>query len=273
MDVHDFAKLWENDVADLAEMQKIWDLRADDFNDRSNDKEGNKRQTQIMSLLTSRGMLSDNAEILDIGCGPGKYALEFAKSAKQVTGIDISPKMLQHAKNNAAQQNRDNTVFELAAWEPLNLLDHGWIKKFDLVFASMCPAINCSDSLLKMCEASKGACFISGFVQRQDKLRDELHKVIYGNYPENRWRTNMYYALNILWLSGYFPEITYYDDEFEHIWPLEKTVAIYSHQLKKKNMPDSDLAKQVEEYLQTKADNGMIRERVQAKIAWVCWKV
>ena len=39
-------------------------------------------------------------EILDIGCGTGKHAYEFAQRGIQVTGIDLSEKMIQIARQN-----------------------------------------------------------------------------------------------------------------------------------------------------------------------------
>jgi len=41
-------------------------------------------------------------KILDVGCGSGRYCIEVAKAgAKEIVGIDISPKMLEIAKNLA----------------------------------------------------------------------------------------------------------------------------------------------------------------------------
>lgn len=260
-------------MADLGESQKLWDLRADDFNSRSDESEGGNRRRKIIEFLAARDMLRDQGEILDIGCGPGKYSLEFAARAKRVVGIDISPRMIQYARENAVRESRGNTHFELMAWESLRLEEQGWNKKFDLVFASMCPGISSNDALLKMCEASKGSCFMSGFAQRTDALRNELQRVVYGSPPEQQWGKNIYYAFNILWLAGYYPEIIYCDTEFEHLWPVEKAAEIYSHQLKRENRPDDALKSQIAAYLYKKAAAGMIREKVQAKIAWICWKV
>lgn len=40
----------------------------------------------------------DIRSVLDIGCGPGRYAREFLRLKKQVVGIDISANMLEMAK-------------------------------------------------------------------------------------------------------------------------------------------------------------------------------
>lgn len=273
MEIKYFMQNWQKEPLDLTETEKFWNLRADEFNNHPSNDENEKRLEETMRLLSSRNLVHEHAKILDIGCGPGKYALAFARSAKRVEGIDISPQMLQYAMENAAQAHCDNVFFKLAAWETVNLTEYGWNRKFDLVFASMCPAISSGESLLKMCLASKGYCFLSGFVQRKDELRDELYRAIYGKQPARRWGRNIYFAINVLLLSGYYPEVTYHDVEFEHRWPLERAVEIYSRQLQEKNMAKLDINKQIGDYLQNIAPDGIVKEKVRAKIARLYWNV
>lgn len=41
--------------------------------------------------------------ILDVGCGTGRHSIELAKRGYQITGIDLSESMLDHAKEKARQ--------------------------------------------------------------------------------------------------------------------------------------------------------------------------
>ncbi len=43
--------------------------------------------------------------ILDIACGEGTFAVAMAKKGLQVTGVDLSPQMLQFARKRAEQEN------------------------------------------------------------------------------------------------------------------------------------------------------------------------
>ncbi|CVK21057.1 class I SAM-dependent methyltransferase [Sporomusa sphaeroides] len=275
MNIDYFAEAWKKDLSELAATQEFWNMRADEFNQHGRSEDGNRSQ-QVIEFLADRNVLTANAEILDIGCGPGRYTLEFAKRAKQVTGLDISPNMLKHATENARQQAVANVRFELSPWETLTLKEHGWETKYDLVFASMCPGISSSDSLLKMCRASKGACFLSSFVEREDELRDRLYQAVYGQEPANRWGKTIYYAFNLLWLSGYYPEVTYHDNEFEHAWPLTKAVELYSHQLKhmhKATQTVEGIDEKITEYLDSLAVDGIVTEKVRSKTAWLYWRL
>ena len=276
MNSNEFEKLWNHDLAELADTQKFWDLRAQEFNDHGKEEEGSSRRKKLMEWLVARDLLPNHSEILDIGCGPGRYSLEFAKRSKQVVGIDISSKMIQYAKENAQAEQVKNASFEVLPWESLNLAEWNWNQKYDLVFASMCPGISSSESLHKMCQASKNACFLSSFVARKDELRDELCQNVFEDFPRKQWGQNIYYAINILWLSGYHPEITYRDVAFEQVWPLEKAVELYHIQLQrmiKTSTPIPDLKDKIATYLGNIANNGIVVEKVQSKIAWLYWKV
>ncbi|MEU5369006.1 methyltransferase domain-containing protein [Streptomyces sp. NPDC005951] len=44
-----------------------------------------------------------DAAVLDLGCGPGAYAIPLAASGAAVTGVDLSPALLERAKAGAAE--------------------------------------------------------------------------------------------------------------------------------------------------------------------------
>jgi SAM-dependent methyltransferase len=69
--------------------------------------------------------------ILDAGCGPGKYAEILIARGAQVTGFDISPKMVELAKQRNKQAGHF-FVHNLA--HPLNTLDNG---SFDIALCAL----------------------------------------------------------------------------------------------------------------------------------------
>ena len=64
--------------------------------------------------------------ILDIACGEGTFAVAMAKRGFQVTGVDLSPQMLQFARERAEEQNV-NVTFVLQDMRALS-----FEKSFDL---------------------------------------------------------------------------------------------------------------------------------------------
>src|SRR5262245_5758702 len=41
------------------------------------------------------------AKVLDVGCGTGPVAIAAARAGAKVTGVDLTPDLLEHAKENA----------------------------------------------------------------------------------------------------------------------------------------------------------------------------
>ena len=62
-----------------------------------------ERLAQIAWLWDKLG-LQPGARLLDVTCGPGLYAVEFAKRGCHVTGIDFSPASIRYAKELAGRE-------------------------------------------------------------------------------------------------------------------------------------------------------------------------
>ena len=55
--------------------------------------------------------ISGGAVMLDVGCGNGLHAMEMAKTAKEVCGIDFSEAFISYARNVAAERGMVNVHF------------------------------------------------------------------------------------------------------------------------------------------------------------------
>jgi SAM-dependent methyltransferase len=54
----------------------------------------------------------EGGSVLDVGCGPGRYAVPFARRGFAVTGVDITPFLLQKARANAEAENVEVELVE-----------------------------------------------------------------------------------------------------------------------------------------------------------------
>lgn len=61
--------------------------------------------------------LSPGKRLLDVGCGPGRHAIEFASRGIEVVGIDISRDFLAVARDKAAADDVAVSFFEMDARE------------------------------------------------------------------------------------------------------------------------------------------------------------
>ena len=87
--------------------EKFWDLissryAASPISDRS------AYETKIEII---KSYLSPEDVVLDIGCGTGTQCGDLAANVKQVTGIDISSKLLAIAEQRKAERKLDNIEF------------------------------------------------------------------------------------------------------------------------------------------------------------------
>lgn len=76
----------------------------------------------LQLLVDSAGTGADDT-VLDVACGPGLVAVAFARAARHVTGIDLTPAMLDSGRRLAAEQGVDNVTFQLGDVLPLPFAD------------------------------------------------------------------------------------------------------------------------------------------------------
>ena len=70
--------------------------------------------------------LQPGAELLDVPCGAGRLTLELAAEGYRMTGVDLSPEFLSHAR---AADGHGRVV-----WEERDMRDLPWLSRFDGAF-------------------------------------------------------------------------------------------------------------------------------------------
>ena len=92
----------ENNEKRLQESQQYWDVLASTFDD---EPDHGLREPQIRKTWTEflrTWIPHPSATVLDIGCGTGSLSILLAELGHKVTGIDLSPSMISHARAKAA---------------------------------------------------------------------------------------------------------------------------------------------------------------------------
>lgn len=93
-------RVYDDEIPEQAE--EAYDKIADWYSTRKRDSYEFK--IQFPAILNLLGDLCGK-RLIDIGCGPGTYSVEFARRKANVFGADISRKMLNKAKKNAKMTN------------------------------------------------------------------------------------------------------------------------------------------------------------------------
>jgi ubiquinone/menaquinone biosynthesis C-methylase UbiE len=82
-----------------------WNRRAASFDHQSGHGLVSEQQRQAWLNLLSRLAGQTPLRLLDVGCGTGFMALRFAELGHDVTGIDLSPQMIDRARRKAEEDS------------------------------------------------------------------------------------------------------------------------------------------------------------------------
>lgn len=263
---------WQKKQQDAIACNLFWDKKAKSYSEYKSKRD--EKINPVLELLKEKGILKKSSKVLDIGCGPGIHAIAMARECQEVVALDISQEMLQYLDKNIKREGLNNIKYYKLNWEKVNLSEYKWEKKFDLVFANMTPGIYNYSTFKKMLDASKGYCYLSGFIQREDQLWDALDKEIVGKVSFNReMGDKIYYAFNILWNLGYYPEIIYQEREWEEEGTLKEMIDLFKGKFQVTyDIQEKDI-KKIEEFLFSHEKDGKIIEKTRAKTATLIWKV
>ncbi|MFN6885854.1 class I SAM-dependent methyltransferase, partial [Proteus mirabilis] len=89
----------------LHDVTRYWNIRAESYSAANQQELLSEKQQKWRQLLLSHVKEGETLKVLDIGTGPGFFAILLALSGHQVTAIDATSGMLLEAKNNASQHN------------------------------------------------------------------------------------------------------------------------------------------------------------------------
>lgn len=101
--------------------------------------------------------------LLDIAGGSGRYLSVFQDHVKRYTLADISPKMLELAREKRKSEYVDFLRISQEALIQTN-------KKFQVVFSAMNPALNHPEKIKELCQLSQKWCLIFRLVKDEDSL-------------------------------------------------------------------------------------------------------
>ncbi|MCC3867099.1 class I SAM-dependent methyltransferase [Terrisporobacter mayombei] len=268
MDINEIKLKWRLKDQDKEANINLWDEKADHFGNYTIPTMENDK---FIKLLKYENLINDDFKVLDVGCGGGKYTLALSRECRHIYGMDLSPKMIDYANENKRKFNINNAYFICEDWHELNMKKSNLYKKFDLVFASMTPAIQSASTLEKMNEASKKYCVLRSNIKRKESVYDKLGKIF--NILDNEQNLNFLYTLNMLFLQGYMPKINYEEKRWLYKEPLEKACRTYIKRIKIIRRINEDEEKKIIQILKDISHNGYIEEEINSTIATLIWSV
>jgi SAM-dependent methyltransferase len=231
-------------------------------------KEGPERK--IVHTLLQEQVVFPGATALDLGCGPGKYALLLAEAGVRVTALDLSPTMVDVLRRRAAAGGIGSPA--------LNIVQKDWEefrprKRFHLVLAAGFPQALSPSGIGRMESLSRRRCaLILGTGEDPFPFRRLLWERIMGpNFPQGK--AGLYCLIFYLWSSGRTPHISPFQQEVILSLPVDGAVFFYREYFGifgKTGKKTEDLIREV---LSPFAKRGRIRCRGKRETVLIWWEI
>jgi SAM-dependent methyltransferase len=84
------------------------------------------RNEDALNRIVKMAQAGPGDTVLDVACGPGLLACAFARVARHVTGIDLTPAMLEQARALQHRQGLENLTWQEGDVLPLPFADHSF---------------------------------------------------------------------------------------------------------------------------------------------------
>lgn len=212
-----FAAMQESQPKDRPDHSaKKWDQRAEAWEKERREKQkGDARVRSAVAYLEEQGLLQPDFHVADVGCGPGRFAVAFARRVRWVTGFDLSPRMIHYGLEYARREGVANLTLQALDFQTLEVEAAGLRRAFDLVFSSLTPAVHGQAGLEKMMDMSRAYCCNITHLYHRNSICRQLQEELFGIPPVSPWGGRWFYSLfNLLLLRGYLPQ-TSYDRQLE----------------------------------------------------------
>lgn len=248
----------------------FWDNRAGQFAKKPAVREED-RLAGVLELIGQTGLEIDGAIVLDIGAGTGALAIPLAGLGAKVTALDFSAEMLKHLLERADEANVgiERTVF--LSWDEVDLDAEGFRKNFDLVIASMTPAVQSPETFGLMLDAAKGVCYYSGWVDRRwDPAYHELYRMLFGE--EFRQISHGFsYPFMYLYMNGYRPLVRIRQDVWKGDETVEEMVDTVAGFFSTTKEIDESMKVRMREYFAARATHGKYLSETTATTGTMVW--
>ena len=149
----------------------FWESRARGFAKRT---AGTAASDPLLARL--RQVVRPDDTVIDVGCGPGRFALALAPAVHHVTGVDPSPAMLSLLRRQARRDGLDNVTAVAGPWQEVQ------VDPADVVLCSfVLPLIEDAGVFLAKLDAScRRQAFVSLAALNTDALFDPLWRHFHG---------------------------------------------------------------------------------------------
>lgn len=250
--------------------KKFWGRLAQLNKKEDEGEQLRQRAERAISCMQRKMPLAKGMKVLDVGAGGGTLAIPLARMGLEVTALDVTPASLDILQEKA--EALPITTFCMD-WNEVSLEEKEWVKSFDVVIASMTPAVSSKEAFLKLEQACKGMIYYASFTRPHSiHFQDELWPLLL----EEDWSQRHYgsfYLFNWLFSREIIPS---YEESSNSIYKVENSVdvieeveAFYS-MFKDLTERDKEIIRQV---IENKTIDGKVMRSTEMRTCSMVWSV
>jgi 2-polyprenyl-3-methyl-5-hydroxy-6-metoxy-1,4-benzoquinol methylase len=253
-----------------------WNKRAGDFAERTSDRQNGDKRTQTINWLKETGALSAGATVLDIGAGPGNWAMPLARECSRVVALEPASAMIDILNSRTGDAGIGNITVHQSTWQAIDLDALGWRGRFDLVFASMTPGVDGPEMLYKMmaaCKPGRGFCYLSAFAGRS-----------WGEWYGDLWRrlfdeelaghvNDIIHPFNLVYALGYRPQMHFDHWSREIAWSKEKAVRDFTTQLENYTPITDSVRAVIADHVDIRSKDGLFNDNRDGCRGMMLWSM
>ena len=217
--------------------------------------------------------LTPEMKVLDIGCGGGRYALALAERVGYVVGIDVSPKMIENAREWAKKKGVTNVEYRVGDFPLMKREDIPG--SFDLIFAHMTPAVMDMEDFALLRSFAKGegtSFYIVKPLKRKGHVDETVLACLGREIKEEKFDVLTEKMFCRLWEEGLMPSIVHRKDRWTSEKTVEESMEWVFERLKAYQNIEEEKRESVRGYLEDMAQEGLIKEEVDVTITTLGWK-
>lgn len=239
------------------EFSKAWDSSASTYSCRSY----STIRDSVLSALDDRGLL--DGTVLDIGCGPGTYAIPMSSKARHVIAADLNRGMLGRLERECAEKSIENiTTVQCDCLE----IDQSYA--CDLAFASLCPPMNSPEALLYMEELGDACAYVSSCAFSEG-LETRIWRSLGKSYSYTGYNTE--YPYRYLKAIGREPEMMLFSQRNLAKRTVEETVSRYISLISRYRNIEEWMRTAIEETVESEAVDGVVTSDNKVVMGLLMW--
>lgn len=221
----------------------------------------------VVDRLRREGWVRANDAVLDVGCGPGTLALPLSPKVASVTALDEAEGMLLALNEERRARGMDNIFTKMSSWK-----DARYDGEFDLVLASLSPAVRCGDDLLAMERASRGrCCLITACPSDWMSTRNELWESVIGRFvPSDAYSVR--YPFNLLLDRNRSPELFRVNATTVIRHPSEDVIEHFIRYFRIFTDMDDEKEGRVRRYVLSRSKDGLFVRECEKCLYLLCWE-